>query len=98
MQTYNRINSFSLSLTSILISRFILDLRNIDLSGIDNSTTQSRFSSVYFASNVVGNLGASLGADMIEPNEGLNDTGEIDEYVDFSDTEIATKIDMECAR
>ena len=48
------------SLTSILLSHFILDLRSIHLSEDDTSGSTHQVTSVRFASNIEGNLGASL--------------------------------------
>ena len=50
----------SYSLTSILRSHFILDLRSIHLSEDDSSVSTHQVTSVRFASNIEGNLGASL--------------------------------------
>ena len=48
------------SLTSILLSHFILDLRSIPLSEDESSGSTHQVTSVRFASNIEGNLGASL--------------------------------------
>ena len=48
------------SLTSILLSRFILDLRSIHLSEDQSSGSTHQVTSVRFATNIEGNLGASL--------------------------------------
>ena len=48
------------SLTSILLSRFILDLRSIYLAKGDTSSSANQVTSVRFASNIEENLGASL--------------------------------------
>ena len=45
------------SLSAILISRFILDLRDLDP---ENSTSLKSQSNIQFASRMVGNMGASL--------------------------------------
>ena len=48
------------SLTSILLSHFILDLRSIHLSEDDTSGSTHQLTSIRFASNIETNLGASL--------------------------------------
>ena len=48
------------SFTSILLSHFILDLRSIHLSEDDTSGSTHQVTSVRFATNIEGNLGASL--------------------------------------
>lgn len=50
-------------MTSVLISRFVLNLRGVYTPGGSTSGSQhlSRFSDIRFANNVVGNLGAPLG-------------------------------------
>ena len=58
------------SLTSILISRFILDLRLIDSQPSYDDISTSSF--VNFANRVVGSLGAPLGEDA--PTSILNDS------------------------
>ena len=50
----------SYSLTSILFSHFILDLRSIHFSKDDTSGSTHQVTSVRFASNVGGDLGGSL--------------------------------------
>ena len=50
----------SYSLTSILRSHFILDLRSIHLSKEDTSGSTHQVTSVRFASNIGENLGGSL--------------------------------------
>ena len=57
---YNNHNIISSSLTSSLLSHFILDLRSIPLSEDDTSGSTHQVTSVRFASNIEGNLGASL--------------------------------------
>ena len=59
---YSRDNTdiVSYRLTSILLSHFILDLRSIHLSEDDTSGSTHQVTSVRFASNIEGNLGASL--------------------------------------
>ena len=56
----NNHNMISYSLTSILLSHFILDLRSIPLSEDDSSGSTHQVTSVRFATNIEGNLGASL--------------------------------------
>ena len=48
------------SLTSILLSHFILELRSIHLSKYDTSGSAHQATSVRFATNIEENLGASL--------------------------------------
>lgn len=65
-------------LTSILISRFILNLRGIFLSpGGSNATTStlrmSQMSSLHFASSIAGNLGAPLG-DLVDAEDRIDDS------------------------
>ena len=48
------------SLTSILLSHFMLDLRSIHLSEDDTFSSAHQVTSVRFATNIEGNLGASL--------------------------------------
>ena len=57
---YNNPNIISYSLTSILLSHFILDLRSIHLSEDDTSGSTRQVTSVRFASNIGANLGGSL--------------------------------------
>ena len=57
---HNNNNIICYSLTSILLSHFILDLRSIPLSEDDTSGSTNQVTSVRFASNIEGNLGASL--------------------------------------
>ena len=57
---HNNNNIISHSLISILLSHFILDLRSIPLSEDDTSGSTHQVTSVRFASNIEGNLGASL--------------------------------------
>ena len=57
---HNNHNIIYSSLTSILLSHFILDLRSIPLSEDDTSGSTHQVTSVRFASNIEGNLGASL--------------------------------------
>ncbi|KAJ3489253.1 hypothetical protein NLI96_g2240 [Meripilus lineatus] len=52
-------------ITSILISRFIINLREVYICGDRDNTTlpiSTKFTSVRFADNIVGNLGAPLGS------------------------------------
>lgn len=65
-QAFGSLPAITEVLTSILISRFILNLRGIFLSpGGSNATTStlrmSQMSSLHFASGIAGNLGAPLG-------------------------------------
>ena len=57
---HNNNNRISYSLTSILLSHFILYLRSFPLSEDDSSGSTRQVTSVRFASNIEGNLGASL--------------------------------------
>ena len=57
---HNNHNIISYSLTSILLSHFILDLRSIPLSEDDTSGSTHQVTSVRFASNIGENLGGSL--------------------------------------
>ena len=57
---HNDHNIIFYSLTSILLSRFILDLRSIHLSEDQSSGSTHQVTSVRFATNIEGNLGASL--------------------------------------
>ena len=57
---YNNHNIISSSLTSILLSHFLLDLRSFPLSEDGTSGSTRQVTSVRFASNIEGNLGASL--------------------------------------
>ena len=57
---HNNHNIIYYSLTSILFSHFILDLRSIHLSEDDTSGSTHQVTSVRFATNIEGNLGASL--------------------------------------
>ena len=57
---HNNHNIISYSLTSILLSHFILDLRSFPLSEDDTSGSTHQATSVRFASNIEGNLGGSL--------------------------------------
>ena len=56
----DRTDIISYSLTSILRSHFILDLRSIHLSKEDTSGSKHQVTSVRFASNIGENLGGSL--------------------------------------
>ena len=57
---HNNHNIISYSLTSILLSHFILDLRSFHLSEDDTSGSTHQVTSVRFASNIGENLGGSL--------------------------------------
>lgn len=55
-----------ISVTSILVSRFIINLRSVYLSGetpaiAGGALNLSKFSDLRFANSIVGNLGAPLG-------------------------------------
>ncbi len=58
-----KIANVPISITSILISRFIMNLRGVYTPGGSAAGSQqlSRFSDIRFANSVVGNLGAPLG-------------------------------------
>ena len=73
-----------ISLTSILLSRFILDLRSIYLSKGDTSGSANRVTSVRFASNIENNLGASLDVSWATGEEPGID-GEEDNDIVYSD-------------
>ena len=57
---HNNHNIIFYSLTSVLLSHFILDLRSIPLSEDDTSGSTHQVTSVRFASNIGENLGGSL--------------------------------------
>ena len=57
---HNNHNLIFYSLTSVLLSHFILDLRSIPLSEDDTSGSTHQVTSVRFASNIGENLGGSL--------------------------------------
>ncbi|KAH9930174.1 hypothetical protein B0H21DRAFT_711987 [Amylocystis lapponica] len=48
------------SFTPILVSRFMLDLREVYVSGHTDESTESRQGTINFASNMLGNMGAPL--------------------------------------
>ena len=57
---HNNHNIIYYSLTSVLLSHFMLDLRSIHLSKDDTSGSARQVTSVRFATNIEENLGASL--------------------------------------
>ena len=78
----------SYSLTSILRSHFILDLRSIHLSKEDTSGSTHQVTSVRFASNIEGNLGASLDVSWATGEERDIDEEEDNDIV-YSDNPVA---------
>ncbi|OSX61290.1 hypothetical protein POSPLADRAFT_1182434 [Postia placenta MAD-698-R-SB12] len=77
-QAFGSLPAITEVLTSILISRFILNLRGIFLSpGGSNATTStlrmSQMSSLHFASSIAGNLGAPLG-DLVDAEDRIDDS------------------------
>ena len=76
------------SFTSILLSHFILDLRSIHLSEDDTSGSTHQVTSVRFASNIEGNLGASLDISWATGEERDIDEEEDDDIV-YSDNPLA---------
>ena len=85
---HNNHNIISHSLTSILLSHFILDLRSIHLSEDDISGSTHQVTSVIFASNIEGNLGASLDISWATGEERDIDEGE-DTNIVYSDNPVA---------
>ena len=78
---YNNHNIISSSLTSILLSHFILDLRSIHLSEDDTSGSTHQVTSVRFATNIEGNLGATLNISWATGEERDIDEEEDDDIV-----------------
>ncbi|KAI0941874.1 hypothetical protein AcW1_009762 [Taiwanofungus camphoratus] len=84
-QAFGSIPALTEVLTSILISRFILNLRGVHISSsgtgsqLSSTAHLSRFSGVYFASNMAGNLGAPLGNSLTGADEGTELTSEDEE-------------------
>ena len=85
---HNNNNIISYSLTSILLSHFILDLRSFHLSEDDTSGSTRQVTSVRFASNIEGNLGASLDISWATGEERNIDEEEDDDIV-YSDNPVA---------
>ena len=85
---YNNHNIISSSLTSILLSHFILDLRSIPLSEDDTSGSTHQVTSVRFATNIEGNLGASLDVSWATGEERDIDSEE-DNDIAYSDNPLA---------
>ena len=81
-------NIISYSLTSILLSHFILDLRSIPLSEDESSGSTHQVTSVRFASNIEGNLGGSLDISWATGEERDIDEEEDDDIV-YSDNPLA---------
>ena len=82
-------NIIFFSLTSILLSHFILDLRSIiHLSEDDTSGSTHQVTSVRFACNIEGNLGASLDISWATGEERDTD-GEEDNDIAYSDNPVA---------
>ena len=76
------------SFTSILLSHFILDLRSIHLSEDDTSGSTHQVTSVRFASNIEGNLGATLDGSWATGEERDIDSEE-DNDIAYSDNPVA---------
>ena len=76
------------SLTSILLPHFILDLRSIPLSEDESSGSTHQATSVRFASNIEGNLGASLDVSWATGEERDIDSEE-DNDIAYSDNPLA---------
>lgn len=70
-------------LSAILLSRYFLDLRGIYLSPPDDGS-QSRVSSLQFASRMVGNLGAPLGRRISQDEECFESVHDEREEIQFS--------------
>ena len=85
---HNNNNLISYSLTSILLSHFILDLRSFALSEDDTSRSTHQVTSVRFASNIEGNLGASLDVSWVTGGERDIDEEEDNDIV-YSDNPVA---------
>ena len=85
---HNNHNIISYSLTSILLSHFVLDLRSFPLSEDDTSGSTRQVTSVRFASNIEGNLGASLDISWATGEERNIDEEEDDDIV-YSDNPVA---------
>ena len=84
----NNPNIISYSLTSILLAHFILALRSIPLSEDHASGPTHQVTSVRFASNIEGNLGASLDISWATGEERDIDEEEDDDIV-YSDDRLA---------
>ena len=82
---HNNHNIIYYSLTSILLSHFILDLRSIPLSEDDSSGSTHQVTSVRFASNIGENLGGSLDISWATGEERGTDEEEDDNPV-YSDS------------
>ena len=85
---HNNNNIISYSLTSILLSHFILDLRSIHLSTDDTSGSTRQVTSVRFASNIGENLGGSLDISWATGEERDIDEEE-DNNIVYSDNPVA---------
>lgn len=74
-------------MTSILISRFLLNLRAVYTpgSGADSSIHLSRLSDIRFANTIVGNLGAPLGVEEEEESVSSRPPGGDTLIVNISD-------------
>ena len=90
----NNHNIIYYSLTSILFSHFILDLRSIHLSEDDTSGSTRQVTSVRFASNIEGNLGASLDISWATGEERDIDEEEYDDVVYSDDPHSVGLIDI----
>lgn len=75
------------SFVSILLSRFILDLHSIYLIDKSSYQTTSRSTTIQFAPNIEGNLGASLDISWVT---GQERDFEEDEKIQYSDNPFAT--------
>ena len=85
---HNNNNIIYYSLTSILLSHFILDLRSFPLSEDDTSGSTHQVTSVRFASNFEGNLGGSLDVSWVTGEERDIDEEE-DNDIFYSDNPLA---------
>ncbi|OBZ77637.1 hypothetical protein A0H81_02543 [Grifola frondosa] len=68
------------TVTPILLTRFILNLRTVGLDGQDASSTDLSNSTLRFSNRVLGNLGSQLG-------QGVEDIAD-DEAGDYTDSYI----------
>ena len=85
---HNNNNIICYSLTSILLSHFMLDLRSVHLSEDDTSGSTHQVTGVRFATNIEGNLGASLDISWATGEERDIDEEEDDDIV-YSDNPLA---------
>ena len=78
------------SLTSVLLSHFILDLRSVYLSTNDTSGSTHQVTSVSFAINIEENLGAILDVSWATGEE--PDINEEDNDIVYSDHPLAVRL------